>query len=168
MGTDNHCENFDSVSGTDGLELCQRKCRDHANCNLINFCLAESTCNTERSVGTNVNRCCMRTCESADPKLVSNDNSNKNWAGWDVYTLDFPATTDAPTNIPTNVPTNAPSDSPTAAPTNAPTSAPTDATTDAPTNAPTKLGSCKYHSQCNSGEKCKGLWNVDKMCRKRN
>merc|ERR1711957_292047 len=93
--------------------------------------------------------------------------SDKNWAGWDVYTLDFPAATDAPTNVPTNVPTNAPSDSPTDAPTNAPTNAPTDATTNAPTSAPTRLGSCKYHSQCDAGKKCKGFWNMDKMCRKR-
>merc|ERR1712238_304430 len=29
------------------------------------------------------------------------------------------------------------------------------------------VGSCKYHSQCNAGKKCKGFWNMDKMCRKR-
>merc|ERR1711957_760360 len=73
------------------------------------------------------------------------------------------ALTDAPTDAPTDVPTDAPTD----APANAPTDAPTDVPTDALTNAPTKLGSCKYHSQCNAGEKCKGFWNMDKMCRKR-
>merc|ERR1712238_99742 len=59
-------------------------------------------------------------------------------------------------------PTDAPSEAPARAPTNSHSNSPTDA----PTASPTKVGSCKEHSDCHAGEKCKGHWNLDKMCRK--
>merc|ERR1711957_1005692 len=76
------------------------------------------------------------------------------------------ASTNAPTDVPTNTPTNVPTAAPTDAPTNAPTDAPTNAPTYAPTNAPTG-GPCEDHTECASGEKCKGGYKLTKKCRQK-
>jgi len=94
------------------------------------------------------------------------------------------APTDVPTNTPTNVPTAAPTDAPTTtAPTEAPSKSPTETPTAAPTNVPTISpttaaptneptsaptgGPCEDHTECASGEKCKGGYKLAKKCRQK-
>merc|ERR1711957_531130 len=112
---------------------------------------------------------------------VVEDFQHQAWlfAGASTVGASTNAPTDVPTNTPTNVPTAAPTDAPTNAPTtdaptNAPTDAPTNAPTYAPTNAPTNTptnaptgGPCEDHTECASGEKCKGGYKLTKKCRQK-